>query len=454
MSDTTAPITKRKGSPEAAESTPTVHKKRKADEGHAHDCTDPACEGCADGELEIQFDHEPSAFELFQMARDEAAKEGRKSHRGEDEGDNDEDEEEEEEEKTKKMAKKLFDLAMEAFGKLEQARNSLSKEERDSREHVEQRIQHAACEVAVGVYMPALAMVEEGLAKYEQLVKIEAAAAMASAWVGLGIARISAARLGRKAILDLLEQDLDDLDEGTDEYDEAHQKAATIPKKEQELATKAIEAFDKGLGLLKQDSKDAETLFAKESIRAAQELEEYGVSIDMGLHTALARTVFQTALKYLEQARKAETALVDNNTDVLTLHGSCLFHLCRIASQEGDQDGASTHLDQAKALLTKAEEMLGENEDAKTLELLGQIYLMSTMDIEDEDEVMETYDKATAKLRRALELNPYNLSLRKQLEAIEGGEEQGEEDDEDFGDDDNDDDDKGDGLDEEEEDDQ
>ncbi|KAG0256602.1 hypothetical protein DFQ27_005648, partial [Actinomortierella ambigua] len=248
------------------------------------------------------------------------------------------------------------------------------------------------------------------------------------------------ARLQRKAILDNLEQELDDLDEGTDEFEEAHQKAATIPKKEQDLVTKAIKSFEKGLGLMKQQQQKEDqqvapmSLFAKESIRAAQELEEYGASVDMVLHMALAQTVFQTALKHMEQAREAEAALVDENPDVLTLHGACLFNLARIDNQKGDHEGAATFLDQAEKLLIKAEEMLGENENPKTLELLGQIYLLSTMDIEDEDEVMETYDKATAKLRRALELNPDNVSLRKQLEAIEGGEEQGEEGDEDFDD--------------------
>ncbi|KAG0251390.1 hypothetical protein DFQ27_008782, partial [Actinomortierella ambigua] len=180
-------MSKRKGSPETAQE---IHKKRKPDEGHAQDCADPSCEGCADGELEIQFDHEPTALELFQMARDEAAKEGR--YRRPSTADDDEAaQEEKEDEHSKKMAKKLFDLALEAFEKLEKARDALPKDQRDTREQIEERIQHAACEVAVGQYMPAVAMVEEGLAKYGQLMKTEIAATMGSAWVGLAIAEIS-----------------------------------------------------------------------------------------------------------------------------------------------------------------------------------------------------------------------------------------------------------------------
>ncbi|KAG0234747.1 hypothetical protein BGW42_006210 [Actinomortierella wolfii] len=440
MSDSNNQISKRKGSPEAAESTP-VHKKLKPDsteqprEGHAQDCTDADCEGCDDGELELKFDQEPTAFELLQMARDEAAKEGRSkwisdSSASTTDGNNGNDIS-----TTRRMAKKLFDLAIETFEKLEQARNALPKDQRDSPAMIEERIQHAACEVAVGIYMPSLAMVEEGLAKYEQLIKIDAASSLSSAWVGLAIARISTARLQRKSILDLMEQDLLEVDEGTDEYEEVLQKASTIPTKEHSLVTEAIEAFKTGLDLLKGQDPVA---FAKESIRAAQELEEYGVSVDLSFNTSFAETIFTTALGHLDHAKQVDPALVDDNADVLTLRGSCLFHVARIANQTGDESGASNNFEQAKQLLSKAEEMQGDNEDAKTLELLGQIYLMSTMDIEDEDEVMETYDKATAKLKRALELNPENASLRRQLEAIEGGEEQVEDEDQDFESDDED----------------
>ncbi|KAF9328951.1 hypothetical protein BG006_007941, partial [Podila minutissima] len=63
-------------------------------------------------------------------------------------------------------------------------------------------------------------------------------------------------------------------------------------------------------------------------------------------------------------------------------------------------------LDKAIEILTKAEEMQGEPGDAKTLET-------------DEDSIMDAYNAATDRLRRALELDPSNSALRKQLDAIE-----------------------------------
>jgi len=68
-------------------------------------------------------------------------------------------------------------------------------------------------------------------------------------------------------------------EEDDEEPSEEQQKAAAlVGKKEKDLADRALKSFTTGLGLLR--SKLPESSFAEESIRAAQELEEYGVSLD------------------------------------------------------------------------------------------------------------------------------------------------------------------------------
>lgn len=73
----------------------------------------------------------------------------------------------------------------------------------------------------------------------------------------------------------LTENDEEDDDEPSEEQQKA---AALVGKKEKDLADRALKSFTTGLGLLK--TKLPESSFAEESIRAAQELEEYGVSLD------------------------------------------------------------------------------------------------------------------------------------------------------------------------------
>ncbi|KAF9423775.1 hypothetical protein BGZ94_008152, partial [Podila epigama] len=75
-------------------------------EGHSADCNDSSCEGCAEGEIELQFDTKPTAMELFQMAREEASKESAENYGA-------------------GAAKKLFDMAIEEFEALEKANSHL-----------------------------------------------------------------------------------------------------------------------------------------------------------------------------------------------------------------------------------------------------------------------------------------------------------------------------------------
>lgn len=146
---------------------------------HAPDCDDPSCPGCGEGELELQFDGKPSALELFSLAREEASKESLSTH-------------------GTGAAKKLFDLAIEAFEELEKANAHLEMGNDPASEVakalLEAKVQHAACVVAVGNYMPSLAMVQDGVTKYQKLFKEHSTMAgeSSAALIGQGIAELSA----------------------------------------------------------------------------------------------------------------------------------------------------------------------------------------------------------------------------------------------------------------------
>ncbi|KAG0327132.1 hypothetical protein BG000_001090 [Podila horticola] len=370
---------------------------------HAPDCDDPSCPGCGEGELELQFDGKPSALELFSLAREEASKESLSTH-------------------GTGAAKKLFDLAIEAFEELEKSNAHLEMGDDPASEVakslLETKVQHAACVAAVGNYMPSLAMVQDGVAKYQKLFREHATMAgeNSTALIGQGIAELSAD---------------EDEDEDDEEQEEALRAAAIVPRTESTLAKHAMDVFNKGLKLLEVTPGSS---FAQESIRATQEMEEYGVMVDIQLNNDLARQLFEQAFQHIEKARAAKPELFDQNADIQSLYGSCLFNKARMVTHEGNEQESKKLLDKAIEILTKAEEMQGEPGDAKTLETLGQAYMMSTVLTEDEDSIMDAYNAATDRLRRALELDPSNSALRKQLDAIEaeGGDDDFEDDEDDF----------------------
>ncbi|KAF9286459.1 hypothetical protein BGZ68_002883 [Mortierella alpina] len=407
MSPADASTHKRKASsPEATANDNHEPKKPRteaADGQHAEDCEDPSCEGCAEGEVVLQFDTKPSAVELFQMAREEVA--GSKPGSGESAG-------------MSRMAKALFDKALEEFEVLDKADAHIDlKDGSDAAaKALEIKLQHAACMVAVGNAMPSSEMLQEGTRMFEELDK-KMEHQNGSVLVGLGIAAISQARDMRKQAMKTLTLDEDDDDDEPSE--EQREAAALISKSEAKLADHAVQAFDSGLALLMKTKIDS---YAQESIRAAQELEEYGVSLDLRLNADLARKVFDAAAKHLEHVQSTNSDLISLNADVLTIYGSCLYSKAKLVDNQnqGEQNPATTFVEKAISLLSKAEELQDESSDAKTLEALGQAYLMSTNLVEDEDVIMERFDAATEKLSRALELDPYNDVLREQVDALQG----------------------------------
>ncbi|KAG0290914.1 hypothetical protein BGZ96_005635 [Linnemannia gamsii] len=418
MADVASSTHKRKASsPEApntsSSSSSDKHDSKKArkettsEKQHAEDCEDPDCEGCAEGEIVLQFDSKPSAVELFQMAREEVSK-------GSSEGAGAVG-------SLSRMAKALFDKAIEEFEILEKAEAHI--ELNDGTEVagkvLETRVQHAACVVAVGNAVPSTEMLQEGTRMFEELLRKTKGSENGNVLVGLGIAQISQARDQRgkamKAMMVLAE------DEEEEPSEEQRDAAVLVGKAELELANQGLASFDKGLKLLKAKPESA---FAQESIRAAQELEEYGISMDLKVNHELAVRVFDRAIQHLEDAQQVNADLVDSNADVLSIYGSCLHSKARLVDNQSQSEDnpAKAYVEKAIELLVKAEELQDEDGDAKTLEALGQAYLMSTGFIVDEDVMMERFDAATEKLSRALDLDPSNEALREQVEALQGDE--------------------------------
>ncbi|KAG0323064.1 hypothetical protein BGZ99_002958 [Dissophora globulifera] len=381
--------------------------KKARSQAHADDCEDADCDGCAEGEIVLQFDTQPSAVELFQMAREEVSKSSLSSS-GSGSG-------------LSRMAKALFDKAIEEFEVLEKANAhiELNDGSQVAAQVRETKMQHAACVVAVGNAIPSIEMLQEGGRMFDELVGKTAAQGDGNALVGLAIAEVSQAKdLRRQAMRTLIPEDEDDDEEPSEE---ARDAATLVGKSEEKLVRQALDHFTKGLQLLKDKSASS---FAQESIRATQELEEYGVSLDLKANSDLAKAIFNQAIRHLEDAQKSQPESVDSNADVLTIYGSCLYSKARLVTtqSQGDLNPATTFVEKAIEVLVRAEDMQDDQGDAKTLEALGQACLMSTGLIEDEDVVMDRFDTATEKLSRALELDPDNEALREQVEALQGGE--------------------------------
>ncbi|KAF9183708.1 hypothetical protein BGZ51_000772 [Haplosporangium sp. Z 767] len=412
MSSKDASLHKRKASsPEAPNPSSSEHDSKKArkedskdnslgqQQQHADDCEDEDCE------IVLQFETTPSAVELFQMAREETSK-GNTAEKGSASG-------------LSRMAKALYDKAIEEFEAFDKSHAHI--EMNDGTEVaasvLETKIQHAACVVAVGNAMPSSEMLQEGTRMFEELAKTTEKK-NGNVLVGLGIAEISQARDLRKKAMKTLETQVEEDD--VEPSEEQREAATLVGKVESQLATQAIENFNKGLEQLKATP---ESDFAQQSIRVAQELEEYGVILEMRANRDLVAKIFDQAIQHLEAAQSAKPDLIDSNSDALTIYGSCLHSKARLVDSQdpGNQNPAYALVEKAIELLVKAKDMQVEWTNAKTLEALGQAYLMSTGLLEDEDMVMDRFDLATETLTRALDLDPDNEALREQVAALQEG---------------------------------
>lgn len=187
---------------------------------HAPDCSDPDCDGCDVGEIELTFTNEdgspvtkPAALELFQMAMNEAASEGSKSNEN-------------------SMAKRLFDMALEAYD---------TEKEQD-------QFGYAQCLIEFGRYFNVLESVKEGvdiLRSLERSSSTESNYTQNDVHVTKGRGILVQLHMERTKRIEIFEEVNRDNDSDDEEVDPAVLKKLEVTKQEQKLVNEAIKSFDK-----------------------------------------------------------------------------------------------------------------------------------------------------------------------------------------------------------------
>ena len=193
---------------------------KKDSNDHAPDCSDPQCEGCDVGEVELTFTAEdgspvekPSALELFHMAMNEAASEGSKSNEN-------------------GMAKRLFDLALEAYDK--------------EKEH--DQLGYSQCLIEFGRYFDVLESVKEGVDILRSLENsiLESKYSKSVVYIAKGRGILVQLHLERAKRIELFEEITKRSDDDEDEEIEpAVLKKLEVTKSERKLIDEAIQCFDK-----------------------------------------------------------------------------------------------------------------------------------------------------------------------------------------------------------------
>ena len=188
---------------------------------HAPECSDPNCDGCDVGEIELTFTNDdgspaakPAALELFHMAMNEAASEGSKSNEN-------------------GMAKRLFDMALEAYDK----------------EKEQDQFGYAQCLIEFGRYFDVLESVKEGVDILRSL-EMSTTADVSKftqndLYTTKGRGILVQLQFERAMKIEVFEEANQENDSEDDEIEPAVLKKLEVTKQEQKLVNEAIKAFDK-----------------------------------------------------------------------------------------------------------------------------------------------------------------------------------------------------------------
>ncbi|CAI2180232.1 1465_t:CDS:2 [Funneliformis geosporum] len=365
---------------------------------HAQTCDDSACKGCDVGEVEIVFTNEEgqevelSPNELLQLALEESSKEPLREHG---------------------IAKRLFDMSLEGFDKLitlEEQKievetvKSKEKEVRYRFATKKTRYQYACCCVAFGIYLPIIEHLRKGIEIYKQIIIEDDG--YYDAWIGLGRARIHLAKIERE----MSRNDQNDLSDSENSKEEQESSIEI----EQASFNMAIDAFDKGLSILK--SKD-EKKYVIKSILIAKDLQEYVMSIDHLKFTAYTQKIFTKVINYLQDIYDLDNIYLNEINFAQGIHGCCLYYLAKLKTDHNDDENEESKmfLNEAIEKLLKANDPLEED---RFREILGQAYILKTIIESDEEQIMEAYEKGRECLKQAYKFDPDNENLREQLETL------------------------------------
>ncbi|CAG8466931.1 708_t:CDS:10 [Rhizophagus irregularis] len=321
---------------------------------HAPTCDDSTCTGCDVSEIEIVFTTEDgqgeielSPVKLLHLALEESSKESSQEHGG-------------------GVAKRLFDMALEGC-------------------------QYATCCVAFGIYLPFVEYIRKGVEIFKQITAEDVC--YYDAWIGLGRARISLAKIEREM---------------------TQQKSSITEQNSYNLAT---DALDKGLSILRSKDKDK---YMTESILVAKDLKEYALSINHSKFNDYTQKILSQAINYLQTCYELDSKKLDQNNFAQGIWGSCLYYLAKLKTNQDSND----YIREFKLLLNSAiEKLLKAYNDSlekdRFTEILGQAYILKTTIESDEEQIIEAYDKGLECLKEAYKLFPDNENLRDQLVTLD-----------------------------------
>ncbi|ORZ14467.1 hypothetical protein BCR42DRAFT_416978, partial [Absidia repens] len=376
---------------DATDSMPIPIKKARVTNDHSTECQDPECEGCDEGQVEISFIRgeegdsvQPTAEELLTMAKEE-------------QGDTE-------------MARRLFDLALEAF------------DERDGKTG----FGYAQCLVELGRALTVEESIREGHGLFVALSKKKEDNDDASKKVDLSLWQARAALAMARSIrqqktkaFDELRQDLED-SEGEIEDEVALDELMVkdqVAKEELGFYKEAIDILDKVL--LNFDTLDEKPL--ELTRQAMHDIREYMELLEQPSHEDHVTLLFDTLIRYIQLFS------YENDDILLTLWGACLLHrqkFCLGKQKEQMCQDAEKHIQKAKEIYSskyKKESPLG-------WELYAMLKMTQSNMADDEDQVLELYDESIQAYKKALELDPDNEKLQEMLELLDGSAEDEEDD--------------------------
>ncbi|RHZ75852.1 hypothetical protein Glove_209g102 [Diversispora epigaea] len=394
-------------------------KKIKLSDQHAPNCDDSSCRGCDIGEIEVKFTSEDgkekiklTPVELFQIALEESSKVV---------------------EQDIGIVKRLFDLALEGFESLLVKEKENKREEKDKEKEEEEeekrrknkgkkreleevnttsnkqtRYQYALCCIAFGIYLPLVEQIKKGVDILKEIIAEDAD--FYEGWMELGRGMFALTCTERKLKSRGEEEEEEDSD------DDSEKEYNSISKNEFNNYTFGMNAFSKGLSILKLKDK---TNYVEETIRAVKDLQDYGILINNIKPFDHAKTIFTKSINYLEDAyNNLEPEIINENKLFQGMWGSCLYYISKLKSREtqGTKEVLEV-LDLAieKLLFTNDTESLGKN---LFKEILGQAYLFKSTVENDDDQAIKAFDKGVEYLLETYNEDKGNDNLRKQLETL------------------------------------
>ncbi|KAG2181899.1 hypothetical protein INT44_008715 [Umbelopsis vinacea] len=354
-------------------------------QNHAPDCSDPDCDGCDVGEVELTFTNEdgtpadkPTALELFRMAMSEAASEGSKANEN-------------------GMAKRIFDMALEAYDK-----------EKD-----QDQLGYAQCLIEFGRYFDVLESVKEGVEVLRGLEKSNGVEGSKITKTELYIAKgrgiLVQLQMERAKKIEIFEEINGENESDEDEeIDPSLLKKLEVSKQERKLVDEAVKCFDMVLGA--EDHKDGHE---KQALLCCNDLRQYGEQLDMPFHVDVVRIVLKPALTYLQTLKD-----LDSNAFALKIWGSCLFYQARADPQA---DGVQAQIETALEKLNKAKSANSDDQDLEVVELIGHCKMLLSTLLTEEDDILQQYQEAIDCFKLVLEQSDEpNHKLAEMVQLLDG----------------------------------